>query len=78
MTNEAEAAEPSLCPVVGDGVNNTDSRNVENGMSTINPPVGTSVLSGKNKAGEKSNPNAHNSSCAGRNPDFCPSGLDSR
>ncbi len=51
--------------VVGDGVNNADSRNGENGVSTINPPVGTSFLPGKNKVVEKSNPNVHNSSDPG-------------
>ena len=46
-----------LCPVVGDGkdgtkgVINADSRNGENGVVAIQPPVGTSQLPGKNQAG---------------------------
>jgi hypothetical protein len=78
-TNQAEAAEPFLCPVVGDGVNNADAHNGDNGVSTIHPPVGTSFLPGNNKAGENSNPNAHNTSGPGNadagpggNPDFSP------
>ena len=75
----ALAAEPFLCPVVGDGVQVADSRNGENGVSVINPPVGTSFLPGNNQAGANSNPQAHNSdgpdnpnSGPGQNSDFSP------
>lgn len=68
-----------LCPVVGDGVLNADSRNGDNGVSTIEPPVGTSLLPGKNKAGMHANPNAWNTegpgnpdAGPGENPDFSP------
>jgi hypothetical protein len=44
-----------LCPVVGDGVLNADSRNGDNGVSTITPPVGTSFLPGNNQAGANAN-----------------------
>ena len=62
-----------LCPVVGDGVLNADAHNGDHGVSAINPPVGTSFLPGKNKAGANSNPNAHNTSGPG-NPDAGPGG----
>lgn len=68
-----------LCPVVGDGVANADSRNGDNGVSAIFPPVGTSFLPGMNKAGENANPNAYNTlgpgnpdAGPGGNPDFSP------
>lgn len=68
-----------LCPVVGDGVINADSHNGDNGVSVIQPPVGTSFLPGNNQAGANSNTNAHNSSGPGDpdagpggNPDFSP------
>lgn len=70
---------PFLCPVVGDGVLNADSKNGDNGVAAITPPVGTSLLPGKNKAGEKANPNAYNTknpddptAGPGGNPDFSP------
>lgn len=69
----AFAAEPFLCPVVGDGVLNADSHNGGNGVATISPPVGTSFLPGNNQAGANSNTNAHNSSGPG-NPDAGPGG----
>jgi len=72
-------AQAFLCPVVGDGVLNADAHNGDNGVSAITPPVGTSFLPGKNKAGENANPNAHNtlnpsnpSAGPGHNPDFSP------
>lgn len=75
----ALANEPFLCPVVGDGVLNGDSHNGDNGVSTISPPVGTSLLPGNNQAGTNSNANAHNTqgpgstdSGSGGNPDFSP------
>jgi len=78
-TGQASADAPFLCPVVGDGVNNADAHNGDNGVSTIGPPVGTSFLPGKNKAGANSNPNAHNTlgpgdpeAGPGGNPDFSP------
>lgn len=68
-----------LCPVVGDGVNNADEQNGDNGVSAINPPVGTSQLPGKNQAGKNANPNAYNAegpgnpdAGPGENPDFSP------
>ena len=78
-TSVAFAADPFLCPVVGDGVNNADAHNGDNGVSAINPPVGTSFFPGNNQAGANSNPNAHNTSGPGNqnagpggNPDFSP------
>ena len=78
-TSVASAADPFLCPVVGDGVNNADAHNGDNGVSTINPPVGTSFLPGNNQAGANSNPRAHNTkgpgdptAGPGGNPDFSP------
>ena len=79
-TAAAVSAAPAfLCPVVGDGVINADGHNGDNGVSTIDPPGGTSQLPGKNKAGEHANPNAHNtlgpgnqSAGPGHNPDFSP------
>ena len=74
-----EGDPPFLCPIVGDGVNNADDHNGSNGVSTINPPAGTSFLPGNNQAGAKSNTNAHNTSGPGDanagpggNPDFSP------
>jgi hypothetical protein len=68
-----------LCPVVGDGVNNADSKNGDNGVEAIDPPVGTSLLPGNNQAGANSNPKAHNTkgpddptAGPGQNPDFSP------
>lgn len=75
----AAQAEPFLCPVVGDGVLNADSRNGSNGVSTITPAVGTSLLPGQNQAGANANPNAFNTlnpsdpaAGPGGNPDFSP------
>ena len=75
----ASAAEPFLCPVVGDGVNNADAHNGDNGVSAINPAVGTSFFPGNNQAGANSNSNAHNTdgpgnpdAGPGHNPDFSP------
>ena len=67
----ASAAEPFLCPVVGDGVINADAHNGDNGVSAINPPVGTSFLPGNNQAGANANANAYNSDGPG-NPDAGP------
>lgn len=69
----ALAADAFLCPVVGDGVLNADANNGDNGVSTINPPVGTSFFPGNNQAGANSNPNAHNTSGPG-DPDAGPGG----
>ena len=69
----ASADDAFLCPVVGDGVLNADAHNGDNGVSTITPPVGTSFLPGKNKAGANSNPTAHNTEGPG-NPDAGPGG----
>jgi hypothetical protein len=80
-SNVASASEHTafLCPVVGDGVLNADMNNGDNGVSVILPPVGTSFLPGKNKAGANANSNAHNSenpsnpdAGPGGNPDFSP------
>jgi hypothetical protein len=72
-------ADPFLCPVVGDGVRNADANNGDNGVSAIEPAVGTSFFPGKNQAGANSNPNAHNTlgpgdpdAGPGGNPDFSP------
>jgi hypothetical protein len=75
----ATASAAFLCPVVGDGVNNADARNGDNGVSAINPPVGTSFLPGNNQAGANANPNAYNTdgpgnpnAGPGKNPNFSP------
>ena len=60
MTTIVSADDPFLCPVVGDGVLNADAHNGDNGVEAIQPPVGTSLLPGKNRAGEHANGNAHN------------------
>ncbi len=62
-----------LCPVVGHGVNIADSKNGDNGVEAINPPVGTSLLPGKNQAGKHANANAINPEGPG-NPDAGPGG----
>ena len=70
--------DPFLCPVVGDGVLNADDHNGDNGVSTIDPPVGTSLLPGNNQAGANANANAYNTqgpvegAGPGGNPDFSP------
>jgi hypothetical protein len=73
------SAEPFLCPVVGDGVKNADSRNGDHGVEAIEPPVGTSFFPGNNQAGVNSNPKAHNTdgpgnpnAGPGHNPNFSP------
>jgi hypothetical protein len=74
-----EAPTAFLCPVVGDGVLNADYHNGDNGVSAIQPPVGTSFLPGNNQAGANANPSAYNSdgpgnpdAGPGHNPDFSP------
>ena len=54
------SADPFLCPVVGDGVLNASEVNNDNGVSAITPPVGTSFIPGKNRAGEHANYHALN------------------
>jgi hypothetical protein len=54
------SAEPFLCPIVGPGVINADSHNGDNGVQTISPAAGTSLLPGNNQAGANANPNAYN------------------
>jgi len=49
-----------LCPIVGDGVLNADSKNGDNGVSTIAPAPGVSLLPGGNQAGANANSNALN------------------
>jgi hypothetical protein len=78
-TTSIALADPFLYPVVGDGVNNADSHNGDNGVSVINPPVGTSQLPENNQAGANTNPNAHNTdnpdnpdAGPGDNPDYSP------
>jgi hypothetical protein len=73
------SADPFLCPVVGDGVINADANNGDNGVSAIQPPVGTSFLPGNNQAGANANSNAYNTEGPGNpnagpggNPDFSP------
>ena len=51
---------PFLCPIVGDGVANADSHNGNNGVSTIGPAPGVSLLPGGNQAGNHANSNALN------------------
>lgn len=62
-----------LCPVVGHGVLNADENNGGNGVEAITPPVGTSLLPGKNQAGKHANANALNPEGPG-NPDAGPGG----
>lgn len=64
-----------LCPVVGKGVLAAPGR----ADAVITPPVGTSFLPGKNKAGEHANWHAYNTdgpgnpdAGPGHNPDFSP------
>jgi hypothetical protein len=49
-----------LCPIVGEGVTHADSVNNENGVSTIAPAPGVSLLPGGNQAGNHANSNALN------------------
>jgi hypothetical protein len=56
----ASAQEPFLCPIVGDGLLNADTRNGDNGVQAITPAAGTSLLPGNNQAGAKANPEAYN------------------
>ncbi len=73
-TTVASASDaPFLCPVVGDGVLNADDNNGDNGVSAIEPPVGTSLLPGNNQAGENADSNAYNTEGPG-NPDAGPGG----
>lgn len=60
FVGSASAQEPFLCPIVGDGVLNADSRNGDNGVAAITPPAGTSLLPGNNQAGANANPNSYN------------------
>ena len=77
-TTIASADDPFLCPVVGDGVLNADAHNGHNGVATIGPDVGTSLLPGNNQAGANANANAYNTqgpvegAGPGGNPDFSP------
>jgi hypothetical protein len=59
-TAGAASAEPFLCPIVGAGVTNADSHNGDNGVQTISPPAGTSLLPGQNQAGANANASAYN------------------
>ena len=66
------SADPAfLCPVVGDGVLNASEVNNDNGVEAIEPPVGTSFIPGKNRAGMHANYHAHNTDGPG-NPDAGP------
>lgn len=49
-----------LCPIVGDGVTHAESVNNDNGVSTIPPAPGVSLLPGGNQAGTNANSNALN------------------
>ncbi len=60
VTAGVASAEPFLCPIVGAGVHNADSRNGDHGVRAINPPDGMSLLPGKNQAGKHATPNAYN------------------
>jgi hypothetical protein len=84
LASASPASAAFLCPVVGDGVLNADSRNGDNGVVAIEPPVGTSLLPGRepppggttvpgNQAGANANPNAYNSD-GPDNPDAGPGG----
>ncbi len=70
----ALAADPFLCPVVGDGVANADANNGDNGVALINggaPLPGSDAFSfvpGNNQAGTNSNPLAHNTLGPGASP----------
>ena len=75
----AASAQPFLCPVVGEGVNNADAHNGDNGVAHIAPAVGTSLLPGQNRAGTHAEPNSFNAlnpddpdAGPGANPDFSP------
>ena len=59
-TAGAASAQPFLCPIVGDGVVNADTRNGDNGVQAISPPAGTSLLPGNNQAAANANANAYN------------------
>lgn len=59
-TAGAAGAAPFLCPIVGDGVLNADAHNGDNGVAAITPDAGTSLLPGKNQAGENANSEAYN------------------
>ena len=56
----AYAADPFVCPIVGDGVVNADAHGA-GGIDLIAPAAGPSILPGNEQAGANSNPNAHNS-----------------
>lgn len=75
-TAGAAQAAPFLCPVVGAGTQNNPDKGP---TATIAPPVGYSLLPGKNQAGAHANPNAFNTqnpdnpdAGPGGNPDFSP------
>ena len=72
----ASASEPFLCPVVGEGVVHADDVNNDNGVSDIDPAVGTSLLPGQNQAGANANDTAYNEFGPG-NPDAGPGGGNS-
>jgi opacity protein-like surface antigen len=65
-----------LCPIVGDGVTHADSVNNDNGVSTIAPAPGVSLLPGGNQAGNNANSNALND-LPPNNPDAGPGGGNS-
>ena len=60
-TEVASAADPFVCPIVGDGVVNAAVNHDAVGLVQINTAAGTSLLPGNEQAGANSNPNAHNS-----------------
>ena len=49
-----------LCPIVGDGVTHAASVNDDNGVSTIAPAPGVSLLPGNNQAGNHADSNGLN------------------
>ncbi len=65
-----------LCPIVGDGVTHADSVNNDNGVSTIAPAPGVSLLPGGNQAGTNANSNALNDDPP-NDPDAGPGGGNS-
>jgi hypothetical protein len=72
--------EQFLCPVVGHGVLHASEVNNDNGVSAITPPVGTSLIPGRNQAGAHAKfPNAFNTkgpdkvdAGPGHNPEYSP------
>ena len=67
-TEVASAAEPFLCPVVGDGVATSDDNNGDDGVSSFQIASGTSFLPGQNQAGANADSNPLNPLGPGASP----------